>query len=137
MSGGFFEEYLENIHLNAESVDWSKHNLTYLLKDNYAKTMQGWVSNAIPFDSQQLGPLQTYCDVAQPPDTFNTSDLVLVYKWGASDPKEYQGIVKQLPGVMDDIRGGRPRASYHGIVVVRCRGRRLFLGPREPLADSD
>lgn len=129
MGGDFFQKYLANTELNTADVDWSRQNLTYLLQAPYSALFNRWIAEAIPFNSSQLGSLSTYCDLHMPIDTNNTADLVASYVWNETNPKDYFALVRQLPGVMDDIRGKRPRASYNGVVVVRCRGRRLFLKP--------
>jgi len=32
-------------------------------------------------------------------------------------------------GLMDDLKAGVPRTAYHGVVMIRINGRRLFLAP--------
>lgn len=129
--GSFFDTYLANIRLNSEDVEWSKQNLTYLLKEPYSALMKEWLSQAVPYDNTQLGGLSTYCGLQMPIDANNTMDLVTTYTWDETNPKAsgFFALARQLPGVMDDLKGKRPRASYDGVVVVRCRGRRLFLRP--------
>lgn len=39
----------------------------------------------------------------------------------------YESTAKYLKPMMGDVREGTPRGSYKLNLVVRCRGRRLFL----------
>ena len=34
---------------------------------------------------------------------------------------------------MDDLKAGVPRTAYHGVVIVRMNGRRVFLAPNYPV----
>lgn len=125
-SGGIgFKEHLEMMVLNQQPVDWAQQDLSYLLRDNYAATMRKWLSSAVWLQGNELGTLDQYCSPSQPPDP-DTRDLILAYK----NNQEYSDITgRKLGPMMWDISyGGKvPRASYDGTVVVRCRGRRLFL----------
>lgn len=129
VDGGFFKKYLEHMRLNAEDVDWSAVDLDYLLPGNYSALMHSWLADAMPLKSTEHGGLQLYCDGSKSSNDRDTSDLVLTYPWNEAEHKTYVNIARQLPGMIEDIRGGRPRASYKGIVVVRCKCRRLFLRP--------
>lgn len=68
--------------------------------------------------------LQEYCTVTKPEDTERTWDLVYKY------PGTQQGFTKTakyLKPMMGDCREGTPRGSFMINLIVRCRGRRLFL----------
>ncbi|KAF9804029.1 hypothetical protein SFRURICE_019225 [Spodoptera frugiperda] len=97
--GLFFDLHLRNIQLNMEYVEFTKLNLTYLLK------------------------------FAQQHDMIHCSDLSadpvrVMY----SNAKTYQRAAKKL-GLMDDFRSGVPRTAYRGIVTCFIRGRRVYLAP--------
>lgn len=92
---------------------------------------QQWVSRAQPFQGN-LQQLQQYCSVNI---TVNITDFPeqtkdLVYDYSL-DPQGhgFTETAQHLPPMMPDLREGAPRGSYQGYVIVRCRGRRLFLRP--------
>lgn len=124
-SGGlFYNEHLATMRLNNQSIDWTQLDLSYLERDAYAATMAAWLAAATPLPAEAAAGLKDYCAVTQPPDA-DARDLVLSYK----DNDDYIRIGRELYPMLGDISvgGGIPRASYHGTVMVRCRGRRLFL----------
>ena len=53
-----------------------------------------------------------------------SGDLKLVY----ADKAELVRLCKSL-GLMEDLKAGVPRTAYHGVVMVRMGGRRVFLTP--------
>lgn len=127
----FYNDFLANTVLNVDMVDWTTLNLTYLLQANYQDLMDQWLSQAIPFNNSAMGDLHEYCDKDKSRDDIATSDLLVTYEWGDNNHKGFVDVANKLQGVVNDIRGQRPRASYNGVVVVRCRGRRLFLKPHQ------
>lgn len=131
VDGSFFKKYLEHMRLNTEDVDWGAYDLGYLLQGNYSALMDSWLADATPLNITAIGSLQLYCNGSKSSiaNEKDTSDLVLTYPWNEADHKTYASMARQLPGMIEDIRGGRPRASYKGIVSVRCNGMRLFLRP--------
>lgn len=128
-NGEFFNTHLANIRLSSGEVTWTQQDLSYLLSSQYEATMDKWLAMATPYNASQLRDLRTYCDISMPPDTNYTSDLVVTYAGNSTDPKGFTGLARQLPGVSEFIAEGRPRMSYRGVVVTRCRGRRLFIRP--------
>ena len=44
------------------------------------------------------------------------------------DKAEFIRFCKAL-GLMEDLKAGIPRTAYHGVVLVRINGRRVFLAP--------
>lgn len=71
-----------------------------------------------------LDELQNYCAVHKPDDAERTWDLV--YKYPGTK-EGFTQTAKYLKPMMGDVREGTPRGSYKMNLVVRCRGRRLFL----------
>lgn len=63
----------------------------------------------------------------------NDGDLWTWYNGEA----DFSKIAKLLQPMMTDFKGGVPRASFDGTVMVRCAGRRLFLTPRESTPAAD
>jgi hypothetical protein len=71
-----------------------------------------------------LEQLQAYCAIDQPDDTERPWDLVYRYP---GTKQGFESTAKYLKPMMGDVREGTPRGSYFRHLVVRCRGRRLFL----------
>nr|XP_049698968.1 alpha-1,3-mannosyl-glycoprotein 2-beta-N-acetylglucosaminyltransferase isoform X1 [Helicoverpa armigera] len=111
--GLFFDIHLRNIQLNMEYVEFTKLNLTYLLKENYDDALVNKVYNL---------PEMTAEEVAS--GVSGNNAVRVMY----SNAKTYQRAAKKL-GLMDDFRSGVPRTAYRGIVTCFVRGRRVFLAP--------
>lgn len=126
--GEHYDNHLSKMIMNTDSVDWSKLDLQYLLHDNYKALMQAWLSSAVEYSISEMKAilLQDYCNVTQPDDARDSRDIVVTYQGGVQG---YTNASKLLHPMLGDLREGSPRASYDGIVIVRCRGRRLFLKP--------
>ncbi|KAJ8707096.1 hypothetical protein PYW08_011230 [Mythimna loreyi] len=110
--GLFFDMHLRNIQLNMEYVEFTKLNLTYLLKDHYDEILLRTVAS-LPV----LLPEQVFSDDSKSP-------VRVMY----SNAKSFQRSAKKL-GLMDDFRSGVPRTAYRGIVTCYVRGRRVYLAP--------
>lgn len=130
-SGGqFFDQHLAVMLLNNDKIDWTKQDLSQLEGAAYAQQMDGWLKAAQPLDPAIN--IQQYCAITQPADA-DTSDLLVHY----SDQAGFTALAKKLPPMLFDHKGGPveadyplvPRASYKGVTIVRCRGRRLFIAP--------
>lgn len=102
---------------------WRNESLDYLLQSNYGPMYTAWMDAAEVWNGT-ITDLQSYCNVTQPDDDSQPGDLVYRYPAGK---KGYEDTAKYLKPMMGDVREGSPRGSYQGHVVVRCRGRRLFL----------
>lgn len=124
----FYNTFLANIVANTALIDWGKQNVTYVMKDKYDQMLTHWLAKATMYDGSRLSDLRDYCDTSKPMH-LDVSDLYVVYRWNDTYHGGYQDVVQHLPGMIMDIRGGKPRSSYNGIVILRCRGRRLFLRP--------
>lgn len=112
--GLFFDMHLRNIHLNTDFVEFTKLNLTYLLKEYYDDGLSSLV-NSLPVMS---------ADEAISSGGGDKRPAKVLY----SDAKTFQKAAKKL-GLMDDFRSGVPRTAYRGIVVCFVRGRRVYLAP--------
>ncbi|XP_073964969.1 alpha-1,3-mannosyl-glycoprotein 2-beta-N-acetylglucosaminyltransferase [Choristoneura fumiferana] len=111
--GLFFDLHLRYMQLNMEYVEFTKLNLTYLLKDKYDHAFTTLVYSL--------------------PEA--TADEVMAGQGGEgavrvpySTAKTYQRAAKRL-GLMEDFRSGIPRTAYRGIVQCYVRGRRVYLAP--------
>ncbi|KAG6447244.1 hypothetical protein O3G_MSEX004817 [Manduca sexta] len=112
--GLFFDMHLRNILLNTEFVEFTKLNLTYLLKDFYDDALTSTVYSLPEMSAE---------DVVLGADSSSTAIRV-----SYSNAKTYQRAAKKL-GLMDDFRSGVPRTAYRGIVTCFIRGRRVYLAP--------
>ncbi|XP_045487347.1 alpha-1,3-mannosyl-glycoprotein 2-beta-N-acetylglucosaminyltransferase [Pieris rapae] len=110
--GLFFDLHLRYMQLNAEFVEFTKLNLTYLIKDVYDDNLTSLVA-ALPESSAE--------DVIM---GYGTGPVRVEY----SNAKSYQRAAKKL-GLMDDFRSGIPRTAYRGIVTCFIKGRRVYLAP--------
>lgn len=110
--GLFFDKHLRKIQLNLDYVEFTKLNLTYLLKDNYDETLTSTVYSLpeVMAEDVILGEMDSAVRVSY------------------SNAKSYQRAAKKL-GLMDDFRSGVPRTAYRGIVTCFIRGRRVYLAP--------
>lgn len=73
--------------------------------------------------------MRDYCDVGQPADSVDTRDLLVTYFKYEGSERSYLKTAKDLRPMWSDLTPGGPRASYDGIVIVRCGERRFFLKP--------
>ncbi|KAH8372374.1 hypothetical protein KR093_011237 [Drosophila rubida] len=133
-NGLFFDKYLKHIKLSEDFVQFSKIDLSYLLKDNYdtAFLKQVYVLPLVTFDELRRnlialeGPVRIQ---------YNNRD-------------QYKRITRML-GLMDDfkvrfteiganttsltlliyLQSGVPRTAYHGIVSFYYNKRRVHLAP--------
>ncbi|XP_038217823.1 alpha-1,3-mannosyl-glycoprotein 2-beta-N-acetylglucosaminyltransferase [Zerene cesonia] len=110
--GLFFDLHLRYMQLNMEFVEFTKHNLTYLIKDVYDDSLTSLVYS-LPESSAE----EVIAGVGSGP-------VRVAY----SNAKTYQKAAKKL-GLMDDFRSGIPRTAYRGIVTCYIRGRRVYLAP--------
>ncbi|KAM9738221.1 LOW QUALITY PROTEIN: alpha-1,3-mannosyl-glycoprotein 2-beta-N-acetylglucosaminyltransferase b [Menidia menidia] len=121
--GQFFDQYLRYIKLNAEFVPFTKHDLSYLLKEKYDDAFVKEVYGAAPVrieDLQQGGGLRG-------PGP---------YRVQYSSRDSFKVFARNL-GVMDDLKSGVPRTGYRGVVSFLHRGRRVFLAPPEGWTQYD
>ncbi|XP_076013253.1 alpha-1,3-mannosyl-glycoprotein 2-beta-N-acetylglucosaminyltransferase b [Genypterus blacodes] len=115
--GQFFDQYLRYIKLNTDSVPFTKHNLSYLLKENYDENFIKEVYSAplVKIEALQQGSVVN----RQGP-----------YRVQYSSRDSFKVFARNL-GVMDDFKSGVPRTGYRGVVSFLYRGRRVFLAPPE------
>ncbi|KAJ0170294.1 hypothetical protein K1T71_014222 [Dendrolimus kikuchii] len=113
-NGLFFDNHLRNILLNMDYVEFTKANLTYLLKDHYDEALTSLVYSL---------PERT-AEAVISGGSGEKSPVRVPY----SNAKSYQRAAKRL-GLMDDFRSGVPRTAYRGIVTCFVRGRRVYLAP--------
>lgn len=112
--GQFFDIHLRNIQLNHDYVEFTKLNLTYLLKDNYDSELELMIHN---LPEVTAGEALT--------SSGDGKSVKVVYY----NAKSFQRAAKKL-GLMDDFRSGVPRTAYRGIVSCFVRGKRVYLVPK-------
>ena len=115
--GQFYQKYLAKISLNVRKVDWVTEDLSYLKQQSYDALFTEWLDKATAVPN-----LESARKVAE--QDREGANLVLRYR----DEADFVSMCKQL-GLMEDLKAGVPRTAYHGVVLVRINGRRLFLAP--------
>ncbi|XP_029942663.1 LOW QUALITY PROTEIN: alpha-1,3-mannosyl-glycoprotein 2-beta-N-acetylglucosaminyltransferase b [Salarias fasciatus] len=113
--GQFFDQYLRHIKLNTEFVPFTKHDLSYLLKEKYDEKFIKEVYEAPLVKMEELQ--QTGALRGPGP-----------YRVQYSSRDTFKVFARNL-GVMDDLKSGVPRTGYRGVVSFLYRGRRVFLAP--------
>lgn len=111
--GLFFDMHLRYMQLNTEFVEFTKLNLTYLIKDTYDKTLTSLVYSLPEMSAE---------------DAMSGSGTEPAVRVSYSTAKTYQRAAKKL-GLMDDFRSGIPRTAYRGIVSCFIKNRRVYLAP--------
>ena len=115
-TGQFYAKYLGKIALNPSAVDWRAHDLSYLLRPNYEERFRSWLAAAPAVSMSQA--------MAEPGHGGEAGDVRVLYESKAA----LVSYCKRL-GLMEDLKAGVPRTAYHGVVLVRIGGRRVFLAP--------
>lgn len=113
-NGMFFDKHLRFIKLNQKPVDFTRMNLTHLLKPNYDKQFLQHVYSCpvVTFEEIRRGLVMTKNPVRI---QYNTKD-------------QYKRTAKLL-GLMDDFKSGVPRTGYMGIVPFFYNNQRVYLAP--------
>lgn len=113
-NGLFYEKHLKYIYLNEVPVDFTKLNLTYLLKDEYDNNFVEMVYRAPLVDFNELKNKK-----------ISHSDPVRITYYTKNNLKS---LTKQF-GLMDDFKSGVPRTAYKGIISFTYDNRRVYLTP--------
>jgi len=113
-NGLFYEKHLKYIYLNELPVDFTKLNLTYLLKDEYDNNFVEMVYRAPLVSINELKNKQ-----------ISHSDPVRIIYYTKNNLKS----LMKLFGLMDDFKSGVPRTAYKGIISFTYDNRRVYLTP--------
>lgn len=113
-NGLFYEKHLKYIYLNEVPVDFTKLNLTYLLKNEYDNNFVEMVYRAPLVSLNELKNKQ-----------IGHSDPVRITYYTKNNLKS----LTKLFGLMDDFKSGVPRTAYKGIISFTYDNRRVFLTP--------
>ncbi|XP_063371063.1 alpha-1,3-mannosyl-glycoprotein 2-beta-N-acetylglucosaminyltransferase-like [Cydia amplana] len=111
--GLFFDNHLRYIVLNSEFVEFTKMDLSYLLKENYDRNFTKYVYSLPESTAEEVR------QGAAPAPAVRVS---------YSNPKTFHKAAKRL-GLMDDFRSGIPRTAYRGVVQCSIKDRRVYLAP--------
>jgi len=106
--GQFYKKYLRFIKLNEESIDFTKVNVSYLLKRNYDEPFLDHVNSLRRVALTEVTALDTKLDRAKEYAVEYTSN------------SHFKRIAKSL-GIMDDNKEGIFRTAYLGIVSIVWR----------------
>jgi len=112
-NGLFFEKHLKYIYLNEVPVDFTKLNLTYLLKDEYDHNFVEMVYRA---------PLVSFNELKNKQIEHNNPVRI---SYTMNNLKS----LTKLFGLMDDFKSGVPRTAYKGIISFTYNNRRVYLAP--------
>ncbi|XP_023151149.1 alpha-1,3-mannosyl-glycoprotein 2-beta-N-acetylglucosaminyltransferase b [Amphiprion ocellaris] len=121
--GQFFDQYLRYIKLNTEFVPFTKHDLSYLLKEKYEEK---YIKEVYSAPLVKIEELQQGGTLKGPGP----------YRVQYSSRDSFKVFARNL-GVMDDLKSGVPRTGYRGIVSFLYRGRRVFLAPPQGWTQYD
>ncbi|XP_028316440.1 alpha-1,3-mannosyl-glycoprotein 2-beta-N-acetylglucosaminyltransferase b [Gouania willdenowi] len=113
--GQFFDQYLRYIKLNTEFVPFTKHDLSFLLRENYDEK---FIRDVYEAPLVKMEDLQRSGAVRGPGP----------YRVQYSTRDSFKVFARNL-GVMDDLKSGVPRTGYRGVVSFVYKGRRMFLAP--------
>ncbi|XP_054738847.1 alpha-1,3-mannosyl-glycoprotein 2-beta-N-acetylglucosaminyltransferase [Anastrepha obliqua] len=113
-NGLFFDKYLKYIKLSENFVNFSKMNLSYLLRENYDRIFLNDVYSY---------PIVTYDELRR---NLITTDGPVRIQYTTRE--QYKHITSIL-GLMGDFKSGVPRTAYHGIVSFFYQKRRVHLAP--------
>ncbi|XP_052084095.1 alpha-1,3-mannosyl-glycoprotein 2-beta-N-acetylglucosaminyltransferase-like isoform X1 [Mytilus californianus] len=114
--GLFYDKHLKFIKLNEKPIDFTKKDLTYLIKENYDPTFHKMVYET---------PLASVTDVI----TLRKRTLPAL-RVQYSSKEEFKSAAKQLK-IMEDFKAGVPRVAYRGVVSFMRSGQRIYLAPPE------
>lgn len=129
-SGGqHYTLHLQAMLLSTERIKWAAKDLSYLQEARYKTLMQQWLASA-KLLTMRPDELRIFChagSLTQKQELSNTSSHDYIMCFSTLD--EYMELAKALAPMVPDIKGNTGRASYDGVVIIRCRGHRLFLSP--------
>ena len=111
---------MDKIALSQVHVEWAQEDVSYLLRDRYEVSFQRLLREATVIHSLESAKSKA-AEGSGP-------DLRLEYE----NENDFVKLCKRL-GLMEDLKAGIPRTAYHGVVMIRMNGRRLFLAPSYPV----
>ena len=122
-NGLFFDKHLRFIKLSQSNVDFTKHDLTFLLKDNYDRRLRTLLDRLPVVKMSDLRNINR--------NESNRSDtppraVRILYRTRT----EFKNYAKAL-NLMDDFKAGVPRMAYKGVVSAMNKGLRVYIAPSE------
>jgi alpha-1,3-mannosyl-glycoprotein beta-1,2-N-acetylglucosaminyltransferase len=128
----FYKQFLGNIKVNMESVDWLKEDTSYLTKSTWEREFQSAIMNAV-----KLSSIQTLVSKECKTGGDEISNEALNgFKYEFEDVAGYSAAATAF-GFISDMKAGVPRTGFKGTVVVRHNGCRKFLVPGVPLDENN
>ncbi|KAK8825671.1 hypothetical protein WA577_000842 [Blastocystis sp. JDR] len=113
----FFGQFLRGIKKNDRFVEFTKKDLSYLLKENFDSLWLKAIEEARLVTSLDAIPS-------------SSSTAYKMYYDFSGGPAAFRRIARAL-GIMEDEKAGVFRTAYMGVVAVKYRGSQLYLVPRE------
>ncbi|XP_006818508.1 alpha-1,3-mannosyl-glycoprotein 2-beta-N-acetylglucosaminyltransferase-like [Saccoglossus kowalevskii] len=120
--GLFFEQHLKFIRLNTDFVEFTKMDLSYLIKENYDPKFLKLVYETPSITVNQL--------------TRENGRGLHTVRIQYSDNNSFKSIAKVL-GIMVDFKAGVPRTGYLGIITFMYNNIRVYLAPAQSWTGYD
>lgn len=118
-NGLFYDKHLKFIKLNDQFYDFTKADLSYLLKSNYDPAFEAKL-NALPVVSVE----ELRSGEASGKHKARHGAVRLLYHTKLVF-KKYAKVL----GIMDDFKAGVPRMAYKGVVSTVFNGLRVYVSP--------
>jgi alpha-1,3-mannosyl-glycoprotein beta-1,2-N-acetylglucosaminyltransferase len=136
--GQFYADFLKNIKLNTERVDWDSMDLTYLTQPAYDRFVQKMIEDATLHQNalavhNEIDRLYKEEDVSS-----LISKRIFKYTYPTGDIGRLNTLIRDLRSfrvdgtnlrLIDDHKAGVPRTSYKGMLMYRYRYVRVLIVP--------
>jgi alpha-1,3-mannosyl-glycoprotein beta-1,2-N-acetylglucosaminyltransferase len=116
-NGAFFTQFLGNVRLNAEAVDWLGEDTSYLERETFAADFRAAVAAA-----REVPGLADFVAAQCAATAAAAEDLRHAYEGTAG----YSAVAAAF-GFISDLKAGVPRTGYAGAVIVKHGGCRKFI----------
>ena len=123
----FFGQFLRGIKKNDRFVEFTKKDLSYLLKENFDSLWLKAIEEARLVTSLDAIPSSSSNAYKMYYESVLVGGISSSF---SSGPAAFRRIARAL-GIMEDEKAGVFRTAYMGVVAVKYRGSQLYLVPRE------
>ena len=124
-SGQFFDQYLKNIRLNSDNVDWGAVDVSYLQQTQYDDWLMAQLRAAVRVSGVEEA--KTAID-GELDGGGRTVEDVIERRFGYRNSEQLTMLITPI-GLIPDHKAGVPRASYKGVLHYRYRGVRIWIVP--------
>lgn len=123
----FFGQFLRGIKKNDRFVEFTKKDLSYLLKENFDSLWLKAIEEARLVTSLDAIPSSSSTAYKMYYESVLAGGISSSFSSGSA---AFRRIARAL-GIMEDEKAGVFRTAYMGVVAVKYRGSQLYLVPRE------